>query len=370
MKNRKNVIMGILLALIVVMGVVYAAFAAKLNINGTGMITSNWKIEITDIKKGSVVGDAKEAVAPTTDKNKLTANFSLNFSAPGDSITYLVTVKNTGTIDAILRDTTIRKTGTNVFIYTITGLKNGDKLASGASKVVSVKIEYDINTTSAPYVTEGGLNIGFDFIQNLGQTITNEEIVIDDTYQINIPKDNCFVFDQRNGRIDGYYNNEGNDTNNPACPKSIAIPSKIGRVEVTAIAFAAFNQKGLTTVIIPPTVTTIGLNAFFWNELIEVEIPSSVETIGAGAFAGNKLTEIEIPSGVTTIDDAAFSGNKLAKIEIPSSVTTIGAGAFIRNRLTSVIIKGKNSASDFLTYGTDVWGWAEGYSDSNIVWNG
>lgn len=42
---------------------------------------------------------------------------------------------------------------------------------------------------------------------------------------------------------------------------------------------------------------------------------------------------------------------------IPSSVTVINTDAFARSKLTSVIIKGKNSSSEFSTYRPD-WGWA------------
>ena len=49
---------------------------------------------------------------------------------------------------------------------------------------------------------------------------------------------------------------------------------------------------------------------------------------------------------------------------------TIYDGAFNNNQLTSVTINGKSSTSDFTTFGDNVFGWASGYSDSNIVWTG
>ena len=52
-------------------------------------------------------------------------------------------------------------------------------------------------------------------------------------------------------------------------------------------------------------------------------------------------------------------------------VKEIGEYAFSRNQLTSVTIKGKSSKSDFTSYpSSSLFGWASGYSDLNIIWNG
>jgi hypothetical protein len=50
-------------------------------------------------------------------------------------------------------------------------------------------------------------------------------------------------------------------------------------------------------------------------------------------------------------------------------VMSLGTYAFYGNKLTSLYIKGKSSSSQFSTYGSYIWGWASGYSDSNITWN-
>ena len=47
-KNRKNIIIGGLLALVLVMAVGYAAFATNLNITGTSTIDSKWDVHIKD----------------------------------------------------------------------------------------------------------------------------------------------------------------------------------------------------------------------------------------------------------------------------------------------------------------------------------
>ena len=49
MKNKKNIIMGTLLIVILLMAVGYSAFATQLNINGTAEITGEWNVKITNI---------------------------------------------------------------------------------------------------------------------------------------------------------------------------------------------------------------------------------------------------------------------------------------------------------------------------------
>ncbi len=83
------------------------------------------------------------------------------------------------------------------------------------------------------------------------------------------------------------------------------------------------------------------------------------------------LTSVVIPNSVRTIDENAFMYNYLSSVTIPNSIESIGNYAFSNNLLTSVTIKEKLSSSDFELYGTGLWGWTDGYNDSNnIVWEG
>ena len=193
----------------------------------------------------------------------------------------------------------------------------------------------------------------------------------------------------------------------------VIIPSTIGGKQVVSIGEGALLAYNLTSVEIPNTVTTIGMNALGYNALTNIEIPDGVTTIGNAAFANNKLTSVKIPSRIKAINGAtfyqsylfsveipdsvesieplAFYRNQLTSIKIPDGVTTIGAQAFASNRiksitipsnvtslgymafgfgidkLESVIIKGKSSLSDFESFQTPVFEWADGYSDSNII---
>ena len=118
----------------------------------------------------------------------------------------------------------------------------------------------------------------------------------------------------------------------------VEIPATIGGVDVEHIGNNAFQNKSLTSVIIPSSVTSIGLYAFAYNELTSVAIPNSVTSIGNGAFLNNELTSITIPEGVTNIGESAFQDNELTSVTIPNSVTSIGVNAFVNNKLTSITI--------------------------------
>ena len=230
-------------------------------------------------------------------------------------------------------------------------------------------------------------------------TITFERGKISDyTFEINskeytnIPKvestaESCFTTQDIDGgvSITGY--NCGSGTENEIL--DVVIPGTIGSKKVITIGNGAFIGKGLKSVVIPKQVTTISDNAFYVNSLTSATIPSSVTSIGNGAFGFNKLTNVTIPPGITSIETLTFAGNELTSILIPPSVTSIGSSAFTGNKLTSVIIpksvtiidasafssnqltsvtiKGKTSTSDFASFSSDAFGWASGYSDSNIV---
>lgn len=95
-----------------------------------------------------------------------------------------------------------------------------------------------------------------------------------------------------------------------------------------------------------------------------IEIPSMIEgkpvtTIGKYAFNNGQLTSVVIPSSVKTIEYGAFTYNQLTSVTIPNSVTSIGEYAFDKNQLATVRIEGKTSSSDFTTYSSPIWGWAD-----------
>ncbi|NCU38281.1 leucine-rich repeat domain-containing protein [Candidatus Saccharibacteria bacterium] len=170
--------------------------------------------------------------------------------------------------------------------------------------------------------------VSFGFLLLTGGVIVGQNILTNPKIaQAATAPESCFAFNAGTGTITDYYNNEGNNVTNPACPRDVEIPESIGGVAVVAI----------------------GSNGFAWNKLTNVNIPSSVISIGSQAFISNNLTAITIPSGVTNIDLNAFRSNQLTSVEIPDSVTSVGNSAFENNQLTSVTFLG-----NITTFGVDI----------------
>ena len=198
MKEKKKLIIGILSVLIVVMAVGYALLAQELTINGRASIDSTWKVEITNITQ-------KELVGGTVEKNKsynaTTANFDVEFSQPGDSITYDIEVTNKGTLDAVITNINVITTNDQEIKYVTSGLKKGDKLLkNGGKNYLTIKIEYDSSITSQPLNDNNDITIELDYQQNLGQISPYEAYLVGD--KITFAGSNWYVIKNSNGEDD------------------------------------------------------------------------------------------------------------------------------------------------------------------------
>ena len=105
MKKKKNIIIGILIAVIALMGVGYAALAQVLTINGTANVAGTWDVRITGIvPNGSVGASNTNNVAPSY--TATSATFAVDLEYPGAWAEYEVTIENRGTINAELSSIT------------------------------------------------------------------------------------------------------------------------------------------------------------------------------------------------------------------------------------------------------------------------
>ena len=150
MKNRKNIIIIAFLIALLVMAVGYSTFATELTFNGNAEITGKWDVRITDMKVTSVSDGCDAGKPEFTDT---TINFDSKLEKPGDKITYLITIENLGTIDAVLSNIQIIPddiNGTKAITYRI--INPVLELPKSSSTTMEITVEYDPTTTENPDV--------------------------------------------------------------------------------------------------------------------------------------------------------------------------------------------------------------------------
>ena len=432
MKNNNKVfgILAILVGAVAV-GFVYAGFTGTLNINGTGnVVSSKWDVYFANLSNAVTTGTANVVTPATINPKTKIGDYYVELASPGDSVTYTFDVVNDGNFDAIL--TTLTKstptctpsaTLCSYLTYTLkytsdnTNVAADDELLAGETKnmtlVLTLRSDTPASALSSTELSVTGLGITLLYSQNSGYKNGSGSSSGGGSNEV-ATDTSCFEYEIDGGDaiITGY---------DEECTKNVVIPSEIEGFPVKVIrgynhSTGAFSSNQLTSITIPNSVTTIGEGAFAENQLTSVTIPNSVTTIGEGAFSGNQLTSVTIPNsvisiggyaflmsdcwtdysctlsidmtnvpysafsnmGITsltlgphvqTLGDNAFESNQLTSVTIPNSVTSIGNNAFAYNQLTSVIIKTKTSSSAFSYYGgSGIWGWADEYDDSNIIW--
>nr|WP_283251858.1 leucine-rich repeat protein [Aeromicrobium duanguangcaii] len=121
---------------------------------------------------------------------------------------------------------------------------------------------------------------------------------------------------------------------------SITIPDTIvsgGQTyPVTAIAREAFENAGLTSVVLPNQLRTLAFNAFKGNRLTSIDLPETVTYVGESAFYGNLLTSLVLPNSVTGVGFNSFGYNRITDLTLSTGLTSIDSMAFHANLLTSV----------------------------------
>lgn len=118
--KTNNIIMGVLVAVIAVMGVAFAAFSTTLTISGTAEIDSNWNITFT---AGTCTPVSKDAAAPssgTVSVSGTTATVTANMSSPGDTLACTVIVNNAGSLAAVRESWQMTEAVSNATAYTVT----------------------------------------------------------------------------------------------------------------------------------------------------------------------------------------------------------------------------------------------------------
>ena len=118
--------------------------------------------------------------------------------------------------------------------------------------------------------------------------------------------------------------------------KTIVFPDTINGMPVVKLGAdvsdaeqGSFQNKGITSIVIPNTVKEIGIRAFRGNTIANLTIPSNVQKIGKFAFYEAGIKTITLSEGLKVVDDYAFMNNYDRKtLTLPSTLETVGVSAF------------------------------------------
>ena len=225
-RKKRNIIIGSLCCLLVFMGIGYAILSQTLNISGIANMKGTWDIKITDISEASRTGKADPGT-PTISSSGVSASFEANLWMPGDSITYNITVKNNGNIDAALKELVPSVENGVQQVKFSNNAVQGKVLRQSESYTFQVSVVFDENATEIPKDSKTNppkYTISLTFVQYTGNSLytpTNETT-----------DNSCFVINTA-GEITGYDYN---------CGTVVTVPAEIDGIQVKSITSIAFAE--------------------------------------------------------------------------------------------------------------------------------
>ena len=179
--QNKNILIGGLLAIVLVMAVGYAAFATQLNITSSAEISSSWNVHFDTTKTSgaqvvSTHGTATGGTISYTDgQHAVISNTGL--VAPGDYAIYTLTILNEGSLPATLGALTI--TGTNCTVssltcsttsgnikFTVTNPSPTALVATTGTATMTVKAEYVDRAVSSATTESASIEVTFTATQS------------------------------------------------------------------------------------------------------------------------------------------------------------------------------------------------------------
>lgn len=162
--TKKSAIIVFLLAIVLIMTIGYAAFMQTLTINGTATIDSTWDVYIESIAVNNENLGAKSNSAEVG-VDSLTANFDVSLTTPGSSVTYDITVKNNGSINAKLDSISFSDLGNDAIIFSYDGITEGSTINSGDSQKFTLSITFNDSYETMPENITDKLTMYLTYVQ-------------------------------------------------------------------------------------------------------------------------------------------------------------------------------------------------------------
>ena len=153
MRNKKNMVIGLLCVALVFMGIGYSIFNATLNISGTARASGSFDVEITSVTMKSKSSGVTDTMA-SPGYSAHEANLSATFNEPGEYITYTIEVSNLGSIDAVI-NAAVNGTGANdeYFDMTCDLTQPRDLLVNGVTEfdcTITYDEDFEVTASTIP----------------------------------------------------------------------------------------------------------------------------------------------------------------------------------------------------------------------------
>ena len=330
-RKKRNIIIGALCSLLVFMGIGYAVLSQTLNISGTVNMRGEWDIKITDISEASRTGKADPGT-PTISSSGVSASFEANLWMPGDSITYNITVKNNGNIDAALKELVPSVENGVQQVKFSNNAVQGKVLRQSESYTFQVSVVFDEDATEIPQDSKTNspkYTISLTFVQYTGNSLytpTNETT-----------DNSCFTIDA-----------DGNITNyDKSCGTSITIPNEIDNITVKSVNFDLFNGWDALVGIKGSTNTA---NIYFKDSKAKLKYDAclasssnnQIKEFNSSEIGGTVLTNTLSQNTLLMIEKANFTFDETNGFDLlePENTTNI-AGEYI------AVLEGKDIYSTY-----------------------
>ena len=166
--KNKNILLVILLIAVMGMAVGYAALSQQLVISGTANITTEWDVHIKSIIASSSNSSTGAQDKSTPSFTATSATFDVNLGYPGSSASYIVTVENSGTINAMIDEVTgievANSQEPSAIKYSINATSK-DELLAGTEKEYIVTVSWDENVTQITDTKTKTATITLNYVQ-------------------------------------------------------------------------------------------------------------------------------------------------------------------------------------------------------------
>lgn len=166
--KNKNILLVILLIAVIGMAVGYAALSQQLVINGTANITTEWDVHIKSITASSNNSNTGAKDKSTPSFTATSATFDVDLAYPGSSASYIVTVENSGSINAMIDEVTGIEAANSqepaAIQYSINAVSK-DELLAGTEKEYIVTVKWNENVTQIPNTKTKTATITLNYVQ-------------------------------------------------------------------------------------------------------------------------------------------------------------------------------------------------------------